>query len=506
MWRILVIGFLLPVAFAQSFYISTPAGPLRGGVNEAFKVAYFLGIPYAKAARWKRPVMVTEWEGVLEATRPGPACPQRGSLASRLGGFLPPQSEDCLNLNIWMPVAKPPAGGWPVMVFVHGGSFTNGSGAEQIYDGTSLAMRGAVVVTINYRLGVLGFLALPAFQAEDQDRSAGNYGLLDQLEALAWVRRNIGFFDGNPGNVTLFGHSAGGMSVCALLASPLSKGLFHKAILQSGGCEYVKTLAQGFKSGLQIAGALGCPGGDAACLRALPLASFFPPADLDIGTALRSLESVGFASGPYKPHVDGYVLNKMPLDALRQGAAQGMPLIAGATSQETWGDVPAGPGDWASWLERAKPVLNDRAEEGLKVYQRRYPDPREAWAYFQSDRTLVCPSLEAARAQSRYAPTYAYLVTYVSPVFPQLGSFHGIEIPLLFGTEATWPFWMLFSTAPALEQGQLLAKELQERWTNFARSGDPGGWPSYQSGSALRIDTTLSVIPDPLVERCAMFQ
>ncbi len=504
----LALAVLLGIAYGHSVLVITPQGRLQGSFNEKAQVAYFLGIPYAKAERWKAPQPVLRLEGIFQATQPGPACPQRGVFTTRLGGYIPPQSEDCLNLGVWMPLAAPPPEGYPVMVWIHGGSYTGGSWAEPLYDGTSLASQGVVVASFNYRLGSLGWLALPELQNESPARSTGNYGLLDMLEALRWVQRNIAAFGGNPNNVTLFGQSAGGMAVCTLLATSSAKGLFHKAILQSGGCTYVHTLERGFQTGRQWAAGLGCKADDLACLRQIPLERLFPPEDRSIGALLQRVEAGEFSEGPWKPHLDGVLLSKVPLQALRDGDAGGIPFIVGATAQETWGERFAGPSNWAEFAKRVEEKLPGKGTEAAGLYQSRYASPGEAWAHFQTDRILLCPTLLAGVAQADHAPTYAYLVRWVSPVLEVLGSFHGIELPLLFGTERSWPSLALFLTAEAMERSRPVARQLQSQWLNFATSGEPfrRGWPEMKSGYAMGFDTQSGLMPDPYRERCGLFR
>lgn len=506
-WPYLLCFLLIcGLAQAQSLYLHSPQGPLRGGVNEALGVGYFLGIPYAQAERWKAPLPASGWTAVREARHFGNACPQRGVFTTRLGGYLPPQSEDCLNLNVWMPLAAPPAGGWPVMLWIHGGSFTGGGSGEPVYDGSRLAAGGAVVVSLNYRLGPLGWLALPALQAEDPQGSVGNYGLLDQLEALRWVQRNIRAFGGNPQNVTVFGQSAGGMSVCDLLASPKSGGLIHKAIVMSGGCTFVRKLEEDFTFGAEWAQAMGCPDADLACLRQVPLSQMYPPEGSVLANIVQRVETGGFERSPWKPHLDGVVLDKVPLQALKEGRAAGIPLLAGGTQQELWGELLSAPGDWASFEVRAEKVLAGKGKAARALYQRLYPErPREAWAYFQTERTLLCPSLEAARVQGEWALSYGYLVSYRSSVFPDLGSFHGIELPLLFGTQNTWPAQAIFLSAQAYEDSLPISRELQRRWLEFARVGEPG-WLPYDSGKLLEIGSELKITDNPYQERCGLFR
>ncbi|MCS7058779.1 MAG: carboxylesterase family protein [Meiothermus sp.] len=507
-WLAPLICALWGLGWAHPVWVFTPQGRIQGGVNEKEQVAYFLGLPYARAERWKAPEPVLGLEGIFRATAPGPACPQRGVFTTRLGGYLPPQGEDCLNLAVWAPLRPPPPEGHPVMVFIHGGSYTGGGWAEPLYDGTALAAQGVVLVSFNYRLGPLGWLALPALQRESPQGTTGNYGLLDMILALRWVQRNIRAFGGNPENVTLFGHSAGGMAVCTLMAVPAARGLFHKAIVQSGGCGYVRTLEEGFEAGRRWAAQMGCSPDDLACLRNLPLERIFPPEDRSIGALLQRVEAGEFAQVPWKPHLDGVVLAKPPLQALREGTASEIPLIAGATDQEAWGERFVGPSSWEGFAQRVEEKLPGQGRRAVELYRARSASPAEAWAYFQTDRILLCPSLEAAEVQAPHAPAYAYLVRWASPVLGVLGSFHGIELPLLFGTENTWPAQALFLTQGALEGSRQLAQTLRSQWVNFAATGAPylKGWPEVKSGYAMAFDERSGLIPSPYAERCELFR
>jgi para-nitrobenzyl esterase len=503
MRRLLIAMVLLGSVFGQAL-VNSPQGVIEGLNSGA--VNTFLGIPYAKAERWKAPKPVEHLDGVFKATKPGPACPQRGTFTVRLGGFIPAHSEDCLNLAVWRPVA-PSAKGYPVVVWIHGGSYVGGSWAEPVYEGKALAAQGVVLVGINYRLGSLGWLAAPASQGEVG--STGNFGLLDMLEALRWVQRNIQAFGGDPTNVTVMGQSAGGMATCSLLASPASRGLIHKAIIMSAGCEYVRTLEQGFKWSKEWAKQFGCDNTDLACLRKLPLSVLFPPEDRSIGALMERTNSGDFTEAPWKPHVDGVVLHKVPLQALRDGSAAGIPLIVGATSQEAWGDRPGAPADWPSFAVRAARVdkrLAGRGSEATTIYQARHANPADAWAYFQSDRILVCPTYAASAAQSAYAPTWHYMVDWASPVLLDLGSFHGIDMPLLFGTQRSWPSLIASVTREAMQSARGVTETFQRYWLEFAKRGDPGmDWLDASSGKALLLGERTGLIADPYLARCTLF-
>lgn len=502
--RWLAAILLLGSAWAQSALVFPPQGLIEGRINQAAQVAYFLGIPYATAERWKAPQPVLRHPKPLQATAPTTACPQRGVFTTNFGGYLPPESEDCLNLAVWMPVSSPPVGGWPVIVWIHGGSFTGGSWAEPVYDGTQLAAKGAVVVGINYRLGPLGFLALPALKTESADGSYGNYGLLDQVEALYWVQRNIAAFGGNPQNVTIMGQSAGGMAVCSLLASSKAQGLFTKAILMSGGCEYVRTPQADLSFLQNWANLMGCPDAALACLRSVPLERMFPTTGPALAQ-LEQLERVPFAELPWKPHIDGVVLRTTPLQALQQGYAAGIPLLAGGTFQESWGDVAGGPPSWPEFVKRVEQSLPGRGAAVQAFYQTLSTSPQEAWGYFQTDRVLLCPSLEAAWAQQPHTPSYAYLQTYITPLWPQLGSFHGIDMPLLFGTQNSWPSLALFLTPQARESSEPITQDLQRRFVAFASNANPGpDWPQATQGQKWRFGAVSQAFQSNYPERCAL--
>lgn len=258
------------------------------------------------------------------------ACPQAPGITAWFGGPIPLEREDCLVLNVYLPAQIPPPGGFPVMVYLHGGGFTSGAGAEPIYRGHRLSEEGVVVVAPNYRLGPLGFLALPAL-AEEDPKAVGNYGLLDVLRALRFVRDYIRYFGGDPKNVTLFGESAGGMLVCTLLATPEARGLFQKAIVQSGGCGYVRALEEDYAQGEAWAKARGCDPKDLACLRALPLERLLPEEPTLEATGRFLSNPSLFRTGPFKPHLSPFLLPQDPREALREGKAAGTPSSPGRT-------------------------------------------------------------------------------------------------------------------------------------------------------------------------------
>jgi len=497
--RFLAFALALVPALAQVYW-PTGAGVLVG--REEGGVAAFLGIPYARAERFGRPRLLPLPRGRFDARRPGPACPQRGSIEVRLGAPLPPQSEDCLNLNLWVPLSPPPAEGFPVMVYQHGGSFTGGSGASPIYDGRALARRGVIVVTLNYRLGALGFLALPGLAEEDPDRSTGNYGLLDQIAALRWVQAHIRAFGGNPKEVTLFGESAGAMSACALLTSPLARGLFARVILQSGGCDQAKSLEAGYRDAERIGRRLGCGLGDTACWKRLPVERYLALLD-------RIDPLADFKKAAFKPHVDGYVLKSPPEEALAEGAGADVPLIAGANAEEFNLNLAlhlVGPRSWPDFQRLASERGVDGAR-AVRLYQKRFADPLAAFYAFETERVLLCPTYRAARLHR--GETHAYLFAYQTATWPFAGAFHGLDVAFVFGTFTTWPFWAVFVSAPEFAAAESTGRLMRRYWTAFAK-GVPlkAGlmpWPEYPTGWVLRFGRKSGWARDPFPARCQLF-
>ena len=497
----------LGLALAQEVVVQTPLGLALGQVEKG--AIAFYGLPYAEAGRFQAPKPVASWPKGVGRERV--ACPQTPGTTARLGGYIPPQKEDCLVLNLFLPLRPPPPGGFPVMVFLHGGGFTSGSAAEPIYGGHLLAQEGVVVVSVDYRLGPLGFLALPALAQEDP-KAVGNYGLLDVIEALRFVQRHIAYFGGDPQNVTLFGESAGGMLVCTLLATPEAQGLFHRAILQSGGCHQVRPLEKDFPSGERWAKDLGCPPEDLACLRRLPLERLFPPGEAK-GLPDITAATLSFPHAPFKPHL-GVLLPEIPSEALSQGKARGIPLLVGANLEELTFPGLAwllGPRTWEEFSGRlaAQSIPPKEREALTKAYQKRFSDPRKAWGEVQTDLQLLCPSLKAARLQAPFAPTYAYLFTFRVPGFEGLGAFHGLELAPLFGQLQEMPFFPLFLSAEAREKAEALGKRMRRYWTSFAREGEPKGWPrwpTYEEGYLLRLDEPPGLLPDSYGERCGALE
>ncbi|HWU08198.1 MAG TPA: carboxylesterase/lipase family protein [Streptomyces sp.] len=455
-----VTGAFVPAAAAEGPTVTTRYGQVRGEAGEA--VDSFAGIPYAAppvgAQRWKPPSPPARWAGVRDATTPGNPCMQQiqpspwGDLA---GPGTP--SEDCLYLNVHAPAQRsfPER---PVMVWLHGGAFTMGSGT--FYDGSDLAARGDVVtVTLNYRLGAFGYLAHPGLAEESPQEVSGNYGLLDQQAALRWVRDNIAAFGGDPGNVTVFGESAGGGSVCHHLVSPRAIGLFDRAIAQSGCGFTLPTLESQQSNGTAWAATLGCA--DVACLRAAP--------------ADRLLTASATPPARWTPTVDGALLPLQVTDALEDGRFHRVPVLQGTTADEGRLTVAsaydlAGRQLTASGYPVAvRTIHKERADEILA----RYPlsdhgTPAEALGAILTDSQFSCMQSRTAALMAAHTLSFQYefadrhAMDYLNmPISFPIGAPHGSEIRYVFGG---------VSGTPA--QNTLSARML-DYWSNFARTGVP---------------------------------
>ncbi len=468
-----------PGARAEPGLAITSHGAIRG-VTDGDAWAY-RGIPYAVPPlgerRFAPPAPLDCLGAELAATDFGARCPQLDDDGTAIG------EEDCLTLNVWVPAATA-AAPRPVMVFIHGGGNVQGSSADPTYDGDELAVRGdVVVVTINYRLGALGFLAHPALAAERPEAVSGNWGVRDQIEALTWVRDEMAAFGGDPGNVTVFGESAGARDICVLLVAPDAAGLFQRAIMQSGGC--VDPDAQAAEQvGTAWASAAGCA--DAAdvptCLRTMPLAA--------VMATLPEQASV-LESSDYQPNVDGVIVPENPDDAIAAGRQHAVPLVIGVNADETGRFAPAIATDlqYKTLVQAQFPAISDAV---LAQYPAAaYATPRKAYVALTSDLRFICPARRTARAAaaSQTAPVRRYLFTHAST---PLGAVHAIELPYVFGSFESIAGYTPTATDLAL------AESIQGYWTRFARTGDPAGagaavWPAY----AIPGDAYLELAPTP---------
>ena len=480
--------------------VETASGALEGAYSShASDVLAFRGVPYAAAPigefRFRPPAEPVAWDGVRPAEHIGSACwqavgPVTGSVFSR--GELD-ISEDCLYLNVFAPVT-PVRGGAPVLVWYHGGGNTAGHGGAQIFDGSALAQKGAVVVTVNYRLGVFGFFAHPALTAESEHTSSGNYALLDQIASLEWVQQNIAAFGGDPDRVTIFGQSAGSTDVCLLMASPLARGLFDGVIGHSSGCfnRGSALLTEAHEAGLTRAARVGIEGEGldaAARMRALTTAELYT--------------GMGRGGGPI---VDGWVIPKPAWEIFLAGEHNSVPVIAGSMANEMKSlgagtpEVPRATFESAirdTWGEQGEAVLAAYAgligESTRSARQMVDTDARFAWQSRVWARTL-----EAAGGDS-----YVYYFSHPNPVFrlyvPEqaelanypggergMGAFHSGDLAYAFGTVdlvgVGWSDW-----------DRELSEIMTSYWVNFASSGDPNGeglppWPLYRGADDIVLE------------------
>ncbi|HXE80491.1 MAG TPA: carboxylesterase/lipase family protein [Vicinamibacterales bacterium] len=486
--------------------VRTTSGLVKGTTTEDGAVRIFKGIPYAAAPtgelRWAPPRPAPAWDGVRDATAIGPHCVQ-GPIFADIK-FSQPASEDCLNLNIWTP-AKSASDRLPVMVWIHGGGFQAGAGPEPRHDGEAFARQGVVLVTFNYRLGVFGFLAHPDLTRESPHGASGNYGLLDQIAALGWVRDNIAAFGGDPGNVTIFGESAGSFAVSALMASPLASGLFHKAIGESGafftagsGTLAPRTLPQAEQQGVKFASAVGAA--SLAELRA-------KPADELLKAALEFQPR-------FSPVVDGYVLPEEPYATYTAGKQARVPLLAGWNADEIRMAVTLAPQKPTvdSFTAQTRERFGAHADAMLKAYPASNDaEALESAAALASDMFIGYSTWKwiEVHAATSGQPVYRYSFDRKIPVAPDtkingvpatskdIGARHAGEIEYVFGTLDSIP------NVPWEDVDRRLSEAMTTYWANFARTGDPNGeglpeWPRFDGGrrQVLHLDEVIRSAPE----------
>ena len=475
--------------------VQTPSGELAGEWADAEAgVSVFRGVAFAQPPvgdlRWRPPVAVDAWNGTRAATEFGPACWQaRNADNSPYARGELPRSEDCLTLNLWTEARVGERR--PVMVWFHGGGHSSGTGSATIFDGTAMAKKGVVMVTANYRLGPLGFLAHPALTAESPQQASGNYGILDHIATLEWVRDNIAAFGGDPGNVTIFGQSAGSWSVCVLQASPLAAGLFHKAIGHSGGCfgaprahlaktGGAATAVSGHDAGLAIAAELGVEGEGADAAAALRAAE--PEAVLTAGRGTGVV-------------VDGWVLPDLPGAIFAAGDQNDVPVIVGSMSDEgitLFAGMADPPRD--AFVAGLTEQYGDRTDALLDAYAREVAaSTRTAGQAIQADRSFTWQMRAWARANASANDVYLYFFSHAPPVFrlylpdrPALdfpggrrggGAYHSGDLAYAFDNVGLVGVgWNA--------RDQELSDQMSQYWVNFAKTGDPNGeglplWPKY---------------------------
>lgn len=502
----LFIGLAASAAAAQP-QVKTTGGLVQGAALGDSGIRVFKGIPYAAPPvgdlRWQAPRPAPPWQGVRQATAFGPACMQ-----GRVFGDISfaETSEDCLSLNIWTPAKA--AQRLPVMVWIHGGGFQAGGGSEPRHDGQAFARKGIVLVTINYRLGVFGFFAHPDLTRESGRNAAGNYGLIDQVAALRWVQDNIAAFGGDPKNVTIFGESAGSFAVSALVASPLAKGLFHKAIGESGaffstGTLPLRTLAAAEEQGTKFGAALGAP--SLAALR---------------GKSAAEILAAGAKTQPgFSPNLDGYFLPEEVAAIYAAGKQNRVPLLAGWNADEMRQAVTLRPQKPTvqSFTEDMRKRFGESADAILKAYPASTDaEALESAAAMSSDMFIGYATWKWVETHLQTgSPVYRYSFDRKIPVDPDakvmgvaltsrdVGARHAGEIEYVFGAlELSLP------KVPWEPVDRKLSDAMTTYWANFARTGDPNGaglpaWPRYEASArrVLHLDEAITDTADTLRPR-----
>ncbi len=503
------IGFVLLVASSAAGkqrllnsdpVVRTQAGFVRGILQPSHGGAAFKGVPYARPPvgilRWREPQPLKPWTGVRDSAHFAPACMQNplgtgifvAPVAAIYGArYQAPKismSEDCLYLNIWTP-EWPVRSPLPVMVWIHGGSNVMGSGSETTYDGSKLAQKGVIVVTINYRLGVFGFFSHPGLTQESPHHASGNYGLMDQIAALEWVHDNISGFGGDLGRVTVFGESAGAIDIGVLMCSPLAQGLFQRAIMESGPVlAFANDPAPREKeeqSGAKFATWLGV-GQEAPLeeLRAIPAATLFEKADTYSKTNQIS-----------EAMIDGWVLRSSPAEVFADSRQLPVDFIIGNNGREMSAFrllAGAGPSNSGGneGLRKTLSIFYGHADSvvgAFFVVDNTLKRTAAADSWF-NDAVAVCPEMGMATLQNRTghrAYIYQFLRSIPGKGEAALGSFHSLELPYIFGAldQPQWS-WLKFS-----RDDQQLSDQLQTYWTNFAKTGNPNGaglpvWPVFE--------------------------
>lgn len=452
---------LASAAQAQDTTVKVESGVLAGAQTDRARI--FKNVPYAAPPvgdlRWAPPQKPLPWPGARDATTNGPSCPQqmKPDGTPNEGSANGPISEDCLQLNVFAPLKEKLGGKAPVMVWLHGGSHRTGAG--WIYDGQNFARDGVVLVSINYRLGPLGYFAHPALtKAAGKTEALGSYGLMDQIAALEWVQRNIAAFGGDPKNVTVFGESAGGMSTLAILATPKAKGLFQKAAVQSGGgWSAPTTLADKEAAGVAVAAKLGLEKASVADLRAVP-------AERLVAETLRD---------DYGPFVDGRLLKETPSQAFAAGRETDVPLIIGANSGEDslmGRSLPNASAMAAAIPAPAKAAYASEAAKGDEALVR---------AAF-GDRFMVAPARWIAAEAANGKPAWLYHFSYVGSRFRPMGvtsAAHAAEIQYVF------EYWgRRTPESMVAADDKAMAKLMHGCWVAFAKTGAPSCdivWPAY---------------------------
>ncbi|MFY9557575.1 MAG: carboxylesterase family protein [Blastocatellia bacterium] len=482
-----LLSLSLALAVAGQAYSTNDTIKVDGGLisgTAADGVRSFKGIPFAAPPvgelRWKAPRQVIAWDGVRKCETFGPECPQAPYPAGSMYASPPQkQSEDCLYLNVW--TAARAGEKRPVMVWIHGGALTRGSGANRVYDGAAFAKKGVVLVTINYRLGPLGYLAHPELTAESPNHSSGNYGVLDQIAALKWVQKNVAAFGGDARNVTIFGESAGSWSVNALVASPLAKGLFHRAIGESGGSFGPGAYLKEDKGRLPSAEKVGVAFAKAAGVDSIKALRAWP-ADKIIDVFNNDAEGRKFRTSP---NVDGWVLPDEIRNIFAQGKQNDVPVIVGSNANEmTTLTTPASvPKTLEDYRKRVETLYGEATRDFDAVYPVKSADDVAA-AYLTSlrDVTFTLPMRTWARMTATgRSKAYLYFFNHAppNPNSKYLGAYHAGEIAYVFDN-------LNRQIALLQDVDHKLAETMSAYWVNFAKTGDPNGkglpkWTAYNA-------------------------
>ncbi|MCG3178810.1 MAG: Fumonisin B1 esterase [Phycisphaerae bacterium] len=486
--------------------VDVDGGKVRGAMIEG-GICVYRGVPFAApptgARRWKPPQPVVPWQGVRECVKFGPSCPQPDAL---LGTPETSQSEDCLYLNVWTPAKRD--GQLPVMLWIHGGGHTTGSGSRPYYDGRHLVPLGVVVVTINYRLGPLGYFAHPLLSKESPDGVSGNYGMLDQIAALKWVQRNIAGFGGDPKCLTIFGESAGSASISRLMVCPQAAGLFQRAIAESGGARgrnrHLTRTWYGMESmesvGVEVAGRLGADktADPLAALRAVP-----PQKLIEATQPVRGLFGQGIKFGPV---VDGWLIPDEPETLWARGKQHDVPFMAGFNADEGTVFLQQLP------IKRKRGydfiisrTFGEHGDEALRLFPAASDkDVPDAMSRMVTVSSFAAPArFMVAAMEQKKSPGYLYEFTKVSPGAAKKGwgAFHSEEIFYVFQTGKLLSF----------DASDVLLSELMARtWVRFARTGNPSAddgvsWPPYRrAADRLMIfgPPRVGEAPNPLAEPC----
>ena len=463
-------------AGACSDPVATASGQVRG-TTDAENTCVWRGVPFAAPPigelRWKSPRPVAKWSGVRETVKFGDRCMQGSGLMSGAPPKGIEMSEDCLNLNIWRPAAP---GTYPVMVWIHGGGYYTGGGADPSYWSDRLAAAGnVIVVTINYRLDIFGFMAHPKLREEDPNHSTGGYGSQDQAFALNWVHDNIAAFGGDPGNVTIFGQSAGGASICTMIATPLAKGTFSKAIMQSGLCELSEPVEPAYELTRAKMKIVGCAFDNLDCMRRLPAEKLIKEAASEL--------TDGFV---YMPLNDGYVLTDTPLNMIRAGNYNHVDIMAGTVREEFSAMLKLAPkyyfvrpAAYESTLLKQFKMTKDQADRFVSLYPLSNFGNRPVGAMghgFGADAVMQCPAhrgLMALLAGGSHA--FFYRFEYDGMKFGKtIGAYHSAELPFIWNDFDRPPATTFYKGKDLVKEKEL-AKIMMAYWTNFAKTGNPNG-------------------------------